>query len=81
MNSLQCHVFGCVASIHVHNQHRGKFDPSAMKCIFISYAQTKRDTNTIILCVVISMSLWTIHFMKEGPYILVLNSMGESRVL
>lgn len=48
MRSLQFHVFGCVVFDHVHRQHRGKFDPRVVKCVFLGNSPTKRDMNATI---------------------------------
>jgi len=32
-NGLIPRIFGCTAFVHVHNQHRGKLDPRAIKCL------------------------------------------------
>ncbi|RVX08315.1 Retrovirus-related Pol polyprotein from transposon RE1 [Vitis vinifera] len=34
-NGLTPRVFGCTAFVHVHNQHRDKLDPRAIKCVFL----------------------------------------------
>jgi hypothetical protein len=35
-------VFGCVAFVHVHQQHRAKLDYRAVRCIFVGYPPNKR---------------------------------------
>ena len=35
-------IFGCTTFVHVHNQHRDKLDPRAIKCVFLGYSSTKK---------------------------------------
>nr|CAN71693.1 hypothetical protein VITISV_012128 [Vitis vinifera] len=35
-------VFGCTAFVHVHNQHRDKLDPRAIKCVVLGYSSTQK---------------------------------------
>ena len=42
LTSLQNHVFGCPAFVHVHSPYWGKLDPHAIKCVFIGYAPNKK---------------------------------------
>jgi len=42
LTNLQNRVFGCPAFVHVHSPYRGKLDPRAIKCVFISYAPNKK---------------------------------------
>ena len=41
-NNLVPKIFGCVAFVHVHSQHRGKLDPRALKCVFVGYSSTQK---------------------------------------
>ena len=41
-NNLVLRIFGCVAFVHVHNQNMGKFDPRALKCVFVGYSSTHK---------------------------------------
>ena len=41
-NGLTPRVFGCTAFVHVHNQHRDKLDPRAIKCAFLGYSFTQK---------------------------------------
>ena len=36
--SLPLKVFGCVAFVHVSKHHRDKFDPQALRCVFLEYS-------------------------------------------
>ena len=40
--SLPLKVFGCVSFVHVHKQYRDKFDPRALRCIFLGYSNTQK---------------------------------------
>ena len=35
-------VVGCVCFVHNHSPTRGKLDPRAIKCIFVSYSSTQK---------------------------------------
>ena len=41
-NSLMLRAFGCVAFVHLHSQHREKFDPRALRCMFEGYSPTQK---------------------------------------
>ena len=42
-------VFGCVCFVHDYRNSVGKLDPRALKCVFIGYSPTKRDTDVGVL--------------------------------
>jgi transposase InsO family protein len=42
LQNLESRVFGCVAFVHVHQQHRTKLDSRAVRCIFVGYPPNKR---------------------------------------
>ena len=35
--NLPPHVFGCVASVHLHKRQRNKLTPRALQCVFVGY--------------------------------------------
>ena len=35
-------VFGCVAFVHLHKNHRTKLDPHAIRCLFLGYASLQK---------------------------------------
>ncbi|KAG8488224.1 hypothetical protein CXB51_018059 [Gossypium anomalum] len=41
-SNLTPKVFGYVAFVHVHSQNREKFDPRAVKCVFLGYSSTQK---------------------------------------
>ena len=41
-NNLIPRILGSVAFVHLHSQNRGKLDPRALRCIFISYSSTQK---------------------------------------
>ena len=41
-NGLTPRVFGSTVFVHIHNQHRGKLDPRAIKCVFVGYSSTQK---------------------------------------
>ena len=41
-NSLKSRVFGCVVFVHNVQLNRGKFDPKALKCVFLGYSTTQK---------------------------------------
>ncbi|RDY00668.1 hypothetical protein CR513_16121, partial [Mucuna pruriens] len=41
-NGLIPRVFGCIAFVHVQNQHRNKLDPSVIMCVFLGYSTTQK---------------------------------------
>ncbi|KAE8668064.1 putative ion channel POLLUX-like 2-like isoform X2 [Hibiscus syriacus] len=42
INTIPFKVFGCSAFVHVHQHKRDKFDPRALKCIFLGYSPTQK---------------------------------------
>lgn len=40
--SLPLKVFGSVAFVHVFKHHMDKFDPRALKCVFLGYSPTQK---------------------------------------
>ena len=42
ISSLPLKVFGCTAFVHIHQHHRSKLDPKAIKCLFLGYSPTKK---------------------------------------
>ena len=42
LKSLESRVFGYVAFVYIHKQHRSKLDPRVVRCIFIGYPPNKR---------------------------------------
>ena len=42
LSNIPLKIFGSVAFVHIHSQHRGKLDPRATKCIFLGYSPTKK---------------------------------------
>ena len=41
-NHLVPKIFGCVSFVHIHSHNRGKFDPRALKCVFVGYSSTQK---------------------------------------
>ena len=39
---LSLRVFGSTVFVHIHEPKRNKFDPRALKCVFLGYSSTKR---------------------------------------
>ena len=35
-------IFGCTASVQIHQQFRSKLDPKSIKCIFLGYSPTQK---------------------------------------
>ena len=42
ISTIPFKVFGCLAFVHVHQQHRDKLDPRALTCIFLWYSPTQK---------------------------------------
>ncbi|RVW86324.1 Retrovirus-related Pol polyprotein from transposon TNT 1-94 [Vitis vinifera] len=40
---LPLHVFGSTVFVHTHRPKRNKFDPRALKCVFLGYSSTQKD--------------------------------------
>ncbi|KAM2286498.1 hypothetical protein ACFX1S_038958 [Malus domestica] len=40
--NLEPRVFGCVSYVQVYSHQRGKFDPCALRCVFLGYSDTKK---------------------------------------
>lgn len=38
VQNLTPHIFGCVASVHLHKHQCDKLSPRAMRCFFLGYA-------------------------------------------
>ena len=38
-------VFGCVCFVRDHRSSVGKLDPQVVKCVFVRYSSTQRDTS------------------------------------
>ena len=39
---LPLHVFGSTMFVHTHGPKRNKFDPKALKCVFLGYSSTQK---------------------------------------
>lgn len=42
VSNIPLKVFGCVAFVHIHSQNRNKFDPRAVKTMFLGYSPTQK---------------------------------------
>ena len=43
LNSLSPKVYGCTVFVHKHQPSQSKFEPKALKCIFVRYSPTQQD--------------------------------------
>ena len=41
-HSLPPHIFGCVVYVHLPSRVRKKFEPRAVKCVFLGYDTTQK---------------------------------------
>ena len=42
ISSLDPKIFGCLAFVHIHQQHHSKLDPKSIKCTFIGYSSHQK---------------------------------------
>nr|KYP62612.1 Retrovirus-related Pol polyprotein from transposon TNT 1-94 [Cajanus cajan] len=56
VSSLPNQVFGCIIFVHSHHPNRRKLDPKALKVSLLGIILIKKDTNVIILKVIVSLS-------------------------
>ncbi|RVW40092.1 putative mitochondrial protein [Vitis vinifera] len=47
-NKLVPRIFGCVSFVHVHAQNQGKFDPRAIRCVFVGYSSTQKGETSLM---------------------------------
>ena len=40
--SLPSKIFGCVCHVNIHSHLQGKFDPRAIKCLFLGHSSTQK---------------------------------------
>ena len=45
LNSVLLKIFGCKSFIHIHDYSHSKLDPKALKCIFLQYSSTQKESN------------------------------------
>jgi len=62
------------------NPNLNKLDPRVLKCVFIGYPHNRKGTNVIIVRVVVSISPWMTHFMRQNPFLSPLHFRGRKQL-
>ncbi|XP_062075281.1 uncharacterized protein LOC133779323 [Humulus lupulus] len=77
-NTLPVKVFGCTAFVHVHSHHRSKFDPRAIKTVFLGYSPTQKGYRCY--CPIAKKTFISCDdtFFEDTPYFTPTSLQGES---
>ncbi|KZV14445.1 hypothetical protein F511_43126 [Dorcoceras hygrometricum] len=67
---LPLKTFGCTAFVHVHDHHRSKLDPRAIKTVFLCYSSTQKGY--CCYCPIIKKAFISrdVSFFESTPYFL-----------